>query len=368
VAPTVTGQPHPPAPTAVTGLAPLPPAKPVVEAAHPAGPVLQMHPAPATALPAGQRLLLPGQPRQVTLDGCCTAAWWSPDSLSLHYLDRPPGSPAAAIFAVPIWPPGSLPAVADANAIPRDPAHRFSVRPEGDHGLVHDALTGQEWPLPTGGSPARVSPDGTRVVWWNSPGGLEGEGVLVTIQGAGIDGSGARELASLWSADVVSFLPDSRRVLVVGRPMRDLPLYTLATLDLESGQLWQLARASWLSNAALSPAGNWVVFMVSLDRQQPEANGIWLVSTSGGGPQKLGLVGAYRWRDDRRLVFVPLEPGAASHSLWELDVTTGATRRLFDPAEVPLRIAGNDWSISPDGHTLAYVNEQDRNLWVVDLP
>jgi hypothetical protein len=42
--------------------------------------------------------------------------------------------------------------------------------------------------------------------------------------------------------------------------------------------------------------------------------------------------------------------------------------RLLDPAEVPIHIANNDWSVSPDGHTMAFVSQDDRNIWVIDLP
>ena len=88
----------------------------------------------------------------------------------------------------------------------------------------------------------------------------------------------------------------------------------------------------------------------------------------GGEARKLDFVGAYRWRDGSRLAYVPMQLGAPSHELWQIDVETGETERLLGPESFPFRIANNDWSISPDGATLAFVSEADRNLWVADLP
>jgi hypothetical protein len=88
----------------------------------------------------------------------------------------------------------------------------------------------------------------------------------------------------------------------------------------------------------------------------------------GGPPRKLPFEGAYRWRDGDRLVYIPLAAGAPVHEVREYDARSEESRPLLDPATVPIRVANNDWSVSPDGQTLAWVAEDDRNLWVVDLP
>jgi hypothetical protein len=154
----------------------------------------------------------------------------------------------------------------------------------------------------------------------------------------------------------------------VGRSARNRPLYVLATLHTETGELEQLAVGNWLSEATLSTDGSHVAYMVSLDCETPDSNGVWIVSTDGGEPRKLDVVGAYRWRDGRRLVYIPMEPGTAYHTVKELDVVTGEHRTLISPTTVPIRVASNDWSVAPDGGTMAFLSEDDRNIWVIDLP
>ncbi len=335
-------------------------------------PTVTAFPAPvvlptARVVAAVERPVAPALLRQLTTGGCCPVAWWSEDSRELRFVDRPEGAPGAAIYGVPLWPPGSPMTPVDAGLDVQTSA-RYVVRPDGGHSVVQDLATGSSWSLPTSGSPVLLSPDGSRAVWWTAEGGEEHIRSLVSIFASAIDGSGVLELARLWRADVVAFHPDGRRVLITGRSVRGRSEYVLAMLDTFSGELKQLARGSWLSDAALSRSGEWVAFMISLDNLNPGANGIWVVPTAGGQPRQLGFVGAFRWRDAHRLVYVPMAPGSAHHSVWQYDAATGETVLLLDPVDAPLRIANNDWSVSPDGMTMAFVSEDDRNVWVVDLP
>ncbi len=310
----------------------------------------------------------PGQARQLTQDGCCAGSWWSDDSSALYMVDRPAAAAQAALYRLPLWPPGAEVEPADVQLLLDAQASRYVVRPAGDHSMVEDVVTGDSWPLPTGGNPARLSPDGSRVVWWAARDGSDRFSREVRVFGSRVDGSDVRDLGALWGTEVVSFLPDNRRVLVTGRPATDRAVAVLATLDVESGQLTGIARGLWLGHARSSPDGQWVAYTVSLDREDPAANGVWLAAVDGGPPRKMPFEGAYRWRDGNRLVFVPLQPGATSHEVWQYDVAADAMTRLLDPTETPLRIANNDWSIAPDGSSLAWLEEMDRNLWVVDLP
>jgi hypothetical protein len=338
----------------------------VPEAARHPGPpgvqpaVVEMAPAPP------ERPYFPARPRQLTFDGCCAGAWWADDSAALHVLDRPAAAAQTAIYRLPLWPPGAPAEVLDTRLVASD--ERFLVRPAGDHSIVQDRSDGRTWPLPTGGGPARVSPDGSRVVWWDPAGGRDRDTHLTHVFGAAIDGSGQRDLGALWGAEVVAFLPDNRRVLVRGRPAADRAITILATLDVDSGHLASIARGPWLTEAALAPGGGHVAYTTSLDRADPAANGVWLVSLDGGGATKLPFEGAYRWRDAARLLYVPMILGSPSHEVWQYDVGSGTASRLLDPEQVPLRIANNDWSVSPDGHTIVWRSADDGNLWLADLP
>lgn len=341
-------------------------------------PAASPHPRPAPAVsgrlsaaPASvNRPLFPLQPRQVVADGCCGGAWWSADSTALHYIDRPPGSAATAIYAAPVWPPGGVPSVLDTTVAVASGADRYVIRPAGDVSIVRDLTDGREWPLPTGGRPVRLTPDGSRAVWWDAWGGRADVDNLVRIYGADVHGADVRELVALFGATVPACMPDSPKCLVIGRPVKDQALFVLGQLDVVTGHMIELARGTFLADAALSPDGRWVAFTLSLNRERPERNGVFLAPTfieAIGRIRKLDFEGAYRWRAPNRLVYVPMQPEAGMHVVWELDAEQGAPRRLIGP-EAQLRIANNDWSIAPDGATMAWLDERGRGLWAVDLP
>lgn len=322
------------------------------------------------ASPLVDRPTFPGAPRRLLETGCCAQAWWSDDSRVLRYIDRPEDSPATALYEVPVWPPGEAPRVADTTAGHPAGAPRFTVRHAGEHSIVRNLDSGEEWPLPTGGAFVKIAPDGSRAVWWSGHAGRQGVDSLIRVFAADIYGREVRELIALWGTTVVSFLPDNRNVLIVGRPLKDDALGVLVAVDTDSGALIEIARGEWLSNAAPSPDGRWAAYMISLDREHPERNGVWVVPIEVDGrqrAQRLDVDSSYRWRAGGRLVYMPLESGGAPQTVWEFDPSSGSTRRLLGP-EIGLRVAEDDWSVSPDGATLAYLDRAERSLWVVDLP
>jgi hypothetical protein len=324
-------------------------------------------PTPIAAVQVGGYEKAPGLLRPLTADGCCADAWWSGDGRRVMYLDRPENQPAAAIFEVAVWPPGSPPVAADLELARRAGAARYVVRPAGGASIVEDMETGAEWTVATGGHPARISPDGSRIVWWEGRGDRSQYDAAVSIHAASIDGTGATELATLWGSSVFDFLPDSRTVVVTGRPDRNSPVFLLAKLDTVAGGMTELARGAWLSDAAVAPSGQWVVYMVSLDTVDVASNGLWVVSSDGGSPTRLPFVGAYRWRDGQRLLYVPQILDAEADEIWEYDASTGQVRLLLG-TQAGIRIANNDWSASPDGGSILFRSSTDFNLWVVDLP
>jgi len=143
-------------------------------------------------------------------------------------------------------------------------------------------------------------------------------------------------------------------------------VYTLSLVD---GTSVELVRAERPRGTLLSPNGHWLAYYVTLS-DEPAENGLWLVRTDGSERRELGKerFGAYQWRDARRLLIIPFDPQATFHELWELDAETGETRRLTDPNVTPFKISNGDWRVSPDGRQVAFVESQDRNIWVLTLP
>jgi Tol biopolymer transport system component len=68
------------------------------------------------------------------------------------------------------------------------------------------------------------------------------------------------------------------------------------------------------------------------------------------------------------LLIIPFQPDAAYHEIWEFDVEAGQARRLVDPQVTPFKIANGDWTVSPDGRYVTFVESQDRNIWLLTLP
>jgi Tol biopolymer transport system component len=119
----------------------------------------------------------------------------------------------------------------------------------------------------------------------------------------------------------------------------------------------------------LSPDGRWMVYYVSFS-PEPSENGLWLVRTDNGTRRHLNqdLFGGYAWRDDHRLLIIPLRPDAEYHELWEIDAETGEARKLTDPTVSMFKVANADWHVSPDGRQVAFVESRDDNIWILTLP
>jgi hypothetical protein len=133
-----------------------------------------------------------------------------------------------------------------------------------------------------------------------------------------------------------------------------------------------LARAERISRVEISSGGTWVAYFVSFTGD-PVQDGVWL-ARSDGAPlgngvlrRRLDWFGAYQWRDDERLLVVPMEPGTASHVVWQVEASSGDAVRLTDPALTPFKIAGGDWLVSPDGQHIVFVNAEDKALWLLSL-
>jgi dipeptidyl aminopeptidase/acylaminoacyl peptidase len=182
-----------------------------------------------------------------------------------------------------------------------------------------------------------------------------------------VDGSEARFVTTFIGGSAQAWVPDSARLLVVSRPSLDSLERALAVLDLADSTLLPLARAERIGGIRLSPGGAWAAFIITFSAN-PAEDGLWLARTDGGDLKRLDLYGAYQWRDDGRLLVIPLEPGRGSQTLWEVEAATGQARQLTDPAQTPFTVGNGDWSVAPDGSRIVFVNAADRALWLLQLP
>ena len=316
----------------------------------PAPPTPTVQPTPAAIL------------RQLTTGGCCVQPFWSPDGMRVLYIDRPSPDLPAGIWGVGLE--GGQPELYMQQLGLYSPDLTLRVFPQSGQTIVERVEDGSRWTIPSGGRQVSFSPDSSMVAWTAGPSGPPFDTPVRQVWVSQVDGSQARQVATLVGGGFAGWFPDGR-LLVNGRidPAQPEQGYWAAPLD--GSAPFEITRGTRLRGASISPGGSWLVYQITF--AQPEENGIWVANTRTGQRSRLGLFGAYRWRDDAHLLIAPLEPGAASHRLIQVDAATGEQQPLTDPSWLPFKISNGDWAVSPDGQHIAFVSAADRNIWVIDL-
>ncbi len=317
-----------------------------------------------TPTPALQRL---------TTGGCCTQHFWAPDSQQVLYIDQPAPGAALGIWGVRLTPQDAPPELLTERiaaytsdllyVIETEQNQTFIERLEGPLG----ESSSNRWSVPANGRGVSISPGRKRIAWGESNADLPFERRTTQVWIADFDGADAQLVATLPRGGFSGWISDDV-VLLAGRESLESLETVVYTLSLTDGTENELVRAERPRGMHISPDGHWLVYYVSLS-DEPSQNGFWVVRTDGGERRKIDreLFGAYQWRDAHRLILVPFQADAPYHELWEYDVETGAARRLTDSKVTPFKIANGDWQVSPDGRHVAFVDNSDRNIWVLTL-
>jgi hypothetical protein len=311
--------------------------------------------------------------RQLTKGGCCTQPFWSPDSRQVLFIDKPAPDAPVGIWGVDVIQPEPTPELVTERIAFYTADMAFLVELGEDTTTIErlaDPLTGtggERWTVPAEGRPVSISPGRTRIAWQVSDDDLPFERQITQVWVANLDGSDAQPVATLPRGSFGGWISDDV-LLLSGRESLESREHLLYAFSLASGRTTELVRAERLRGGLLSPDGAWLAYFVALD-EDPAQNGLWLVRTDGSERRQLDrdLFGAYQWRDASRLLVIPFRPEAVSHELWELDVSTWETRHLTDPDVIPFKIANGDWTVSPDGRHVAFVESRDRNIWLLTL-
>jgi hypothetical protein len=315
--------------------------------------------------------------RRLIEGACCTQPFWSADSQQVLYIDKPGPDQPTGIWGLEVSQTEPTPELVTERIAYYSPDMTLASEIEDDATVIErvektpvaEGNGAQEaWKVPTGGRPVSISPGQKRITWQVSDEDLPSERRVTQIWVANLDGSDAQMVTSLPRGGFSGWVSDDT-LLLSGRETLQSEEQVLFTLSLVDGRRLELARGKRLRGGLLSPGGSWLVYMIALD-EDTQQNGVWLIGTDGSGQRKLDgdLFGAYQWRDARRLLIVPFRPEATSHEIWQLDVEMGQARRLTDPEQIPFKIANGDWSVSPDGRYVAFVESRDHNIWLLRLP
>ena len=313
----------------------------------------------AAALLSGPALAatLPSQP--VLTGGCCPGTVWTPDSAGLLFLDGPPARPRTAIYGVPAA--GGAVTQRFATVAFYSPRLRWQVRPgSGVDTTLRRLADGRTFTLPTFGADVVWTPAETRLAYARSDttGNYDRRATRVFV--ADVFGA-PRVVATLYGGGPFGWLDENTWLLSGKRAPGDRDR-ELLTLNVRTGARKVLRTALGFRAVQLSPDGRQVAYTVSFDSQA--RNGLWLQATAGGAPRELGEFGAYRWRDARRLLLIPLTAGRV-HTLRQYDLSAGRWTTLGDLGD---QVRQGDWSVSPDGTRLSFLSARDGNVRVLRLP
>ncbi len=358
--------------------APTPAANSAIASTAPVSSPTQTSPPPpaatSTPLPPSPTPVIEATPTaapslvQLTNGGCCVQPFWSSDGGRVLYIDRPdPGAPAG-IYSVDLQ--GGPPQLFTQRLGLYSADMHYLAFPQNGAAVIERLADGQRWRVANGGRAVSFSPDGSQIAWTAGQSGPPFDTAQRRIWISNLDGSDARAVADVIAGGLNGWFPDGRLLLSGRRDPSEAQsaLWALTPGETALESRWQeLARAERMRSVSLSPGGSWLVYLVSF-AGDPAADGIWLVDTLGGAPRRLALFGGYQWQDDGHLLVIPLEPGAPSQQLWQVDASSGQALPLTGPAVTPFKIANGDWSLSPEGRRIAFVSALDNNIWLLTLP
>ncbi len=308
--------------------------------------------------------------RQITSDTCCTQPYWHEDSGQVRFLDQPSPNAPLGVWGVDLSQPETGPQLVTDRLGVYSPDGALVAYPDRASGLavIERLADGRQWRIDTQGRGLYFTPDSRQVMWTTYDEDAPRDTREETIWLANVDGSNARVLLRARRTDRVAWL--STDVLLMTRRIPGDSDEQFFTLSIADGSESELATVPRMRGVALSPDKRYLVYYVSLEAETSK-NGIWSLDLGNPeeAPQRLPFFGSYRWRDNQRLIYVPFEPEATQHSFFEYNLLTDQVRPLF-PDGTGLRIANNDWEVSPDGRQIALVAANGMQLdgiWVLDV-
>ena len=305
---------------------------------------------------------------QLTTGGCCVQPYFSPDGRQALFIDKPSPDAPTGLYGVPLDAPLSTPQLFSQRLGPFSADMAFTTYLEGRQTIVERLRDGKKWTIRNGGRRVIFSPDNTKIAWTVSQESGNFDVRRSEIWVANIDGTKAKRIGTRYGGGVQSWLSDSARLVISGKPTRNGKA-TLGVLSLANGSTTDLVEVSRLRSALLSPDGGRLVYFIGQSYDDPSQNGMWLLDVNQPGqPHMLNFFGAYRWCDATRLLYVPLKPGAPGNELWVYDTAGGQQRQLIAAdGGSPFKIANGDWDVSPDGRRILFLSARDQNIWLADL-
>lgn len=358
--------PLPASATPASTATPLPSATPTIPPTPTPSATPTVTPQPTPSPTPAPRLI------QLTEGGCCAQPAFSPDSQQVLFIDKPATAAPVGVYGVNLSEPlPAHPTLIEPVIGFRSPDRAVVATMAGDMASFSNELTGESWQVDTGGNWPEFSPDGRRIAWVATDREGPYDQRRSDIWLANLDGSNARRIFVLYGGGLAGWFPDSERLLLLGRNNPADEEQNLISYHPGRDETTLLASHKRIRGIELSPGGSWVVFYLDFAEDEPANRGVWLLASDGASRRKLNVpgFGAYRWRNDNTLLFIPMRASAGeSMQLWAVDVTTDQAAPLTDPDSLSFSISNGDWDVSPNGQTVIFVNSADQNIWAIQLP
>lgn len=308
------------------------------------------------ATPALQRL---------TSGGCCTQPSWTPDSQRVLFIDKPAANQPLGIWGVGVG--GGAAELFTQRIAFYSPGMTYIVEVTQGKTTIERRADGARWTVPANGRNVTFSPAGTKIVWTVSNQDVPSDQRMTEVWVANVDGTNSRKVATVRSGGISGWVSEDA-LLMRGRVNPQGNEDRIYTLSLANGSTVDVAQTKRLQSLTLSPDGRWVAYYVAFS-DVAEQNGFWVARTDGSVKRQLdpALFGSFRWRDGGRLLLIPMRPNAAYHELWEYNADSNTSRQLTSAGNMPLKVANSDWTVSPNGQHVAFVESRDHNIWVLTL-
>ncbi len=283
------------------------------------------------------------------------------------FVDKPGETASAGIWGVKLN--GEPPQLITSQVGIFSPDFKYVAYPKATETIIAEVNGSKQWVVrEAGGRSISFSPDSKLISWQVSSSLVNFDLRTVDVWVANVDGTQAKKIVSLFGGNVSWWLPDSTKMLATVRKEANTdPILNI--LNIADGKLTPIAQAPSFRSTMLSPDGTWIIYQIAFSGDANK-DGIWGVRSDGKNLRRLEVFGSYRWRSEGKILFVPLESitGKQSHRFIEVDAATGNVRALTDPNITSFRIANGDWNLSPDGKRVVFLNAEDRNLWMLELP
>ncbi len=326
---------------------------------------------------------IPPSPKfdQLTTGGCCVQPFFSPDGSHVLYLDKPAPNAPVGLWAVTVTQPLATPMFYSSRLGPFSADLSLNAFLQNGQTIVERASDGARWAIDNGGRRVIFSPDDTHIAWNVSEESGNFDVRQDDIYVANVDGTGARKVLTLYGGGVQGWFHDSSRMLLGGKASRYDLTPTLSILSLAGDNLTKLIDVERARDIQISPDDHYLAYYVAQARDEAQ-DGMFVLDLTRTPyqPQRVDFFGAYRWcsaqsHASTRLLYVPMQPGAPSQSLWRFDVKTLRSSPVITPSAAGeaassslFHISDGDWDLSPDGMHLIYVNTVDHNIWLITLP